>query len=379
MRHWMVMLVWMMGCGGEPEGDPEPLLEEPSASEEPVDEAPEGPSESPEPESNATDEAEPADTVDLLHAVPTQLAASSAYRENLEQVSRLFDGDLETAWNSRTGDLETAWIEVLLPEDARVASIELTAGYTKVDGERDLFNGNHRIRRIRISQNGAVLKEADLDPERRDLQPVDIGAGGGLYRITLIELQPGTRDTWREACISELRFLGSAPTMNEGAHRPAASVGPLRIEGAEPDLGELGEAPSPEPSSGLDGAGSVPSAGAHIVERSDLQLMELVLARGVEDRAPVDPAHTFSKADDDQIYCYVRVANPDREETVVYMQWELVERPSDEWGREQRIGGSPEWVTFRYTGTRRRAGRYRCVVRDDSGELLGQIAYDLTE
>lgn len=77
--------------------------------------------------------------VDLLHAVEADVAVSSTYRDQRSQVDALVDGDLETAWNSRTGELVGAWIEVRLPESAQVTSIAMTVGFTHVSGESDLF------------------------------------------------------------------------------------------------------------------------------------------------------------------------------------------------------------------------------------------------
>jgi hypothetical protein len=141
-------------------------------------------------------------------------------------------------------------------------------------------------------------------------------------------------------------------------------------EGVEGEIGEVATAP---------GAGTDPAAGPELVEREGLHLAELVLASGIESRRPLDPATSFSKADGDRIYCYVRVANPEREETAVYIGWEPVDRPSEELGREQTVQAQPEWVTFAFTTRQRRAGRYRCVVKTADGEVIGRAAFDLTE
>ncbi len=81
----------------------------------------------------------PPPELDLLHAVRSDLAASSAYRNQSSQVAALIDGDLETAWNSRTGELVGAAIEVRLPADVHVNAIALTAGFTHMQRGTDLF------------------------------------------------------------------------------------------------------------------------------------------------------------------------------------------------------------------------------------------------
>jgi hypothetical protein len=39
----------------------------------------------------------------------------------------------------------------------------------------------------------------------------------------------------------------------------------------------------------------------------------------------------------------------------------------------------PTYVTFAFTGTARRAGRWACVIRNDNDEVLGRAEFDLTE
>jgi hypothetical protein len=337
--------------------------------------------------------------VDLLHAVPTTISTSTAYRDDVAQVGRLVDGDLESAWNSATENLAGAFIDIEVPRDATVTAIALTAGFPKVGENGDLFTGNHRVRHVRVARDGVLVREQDLDIEDRGLQRIELPAGtmGGVFRVELSDLAPGTRTRWREACVSEIQVMGSAPAARAGVVAPTSRIGaievptvaaagtePLGDEGiADDELGDEGmEDEDPNIGGGAPsaaGAGTDPAAGPEIIVREGLHLTELVLARGIESRRPLDPGHTFSKASDDKIYCYVRVANPDREETAVYIGWEPVDQPTEDPGREQTVQASPEWVTFSFTGTRRRAGRYRCVVRDTGGEVLGRAAFDLTE
>ena len=129
------------------------------------------------------------------------------------------------------------------------------------------------------------------------------------------------------------------------------------------------------------GPGTEPEAGALLLSNDEgLQLTELTLAADVVDRQAVDPRHTFSKASDQRVYCLVRLDNEDRVETEIFMGWERVGRPPpDDPGREMTVRAGPRYVTWLYRGTRQPPGRYRCVVRDLGGELLGQVAYELTE
>jgi hypothetical protein len=169
-----------------------------------------------------------AQDVDLLRAVASDLAVSSTYRNQRSQADALIDGDLETAWNSRTGELTTSWIEVRLPASVHVTAIAMTAGFTHVS-ERgtDLFPGNHRVRRVRVLHDGVLASEHTLDVASRALQSVPVSGAGGVYRIEIVETEPGTRSDWREICVSELRVMGTDPGARPGLRVPRIGVGAL--------------------------------------------------------------------------------------------------------------------------------------------------------
>lgn len=167
-----------------------------------------------------------AQPTDLLRAVGTELAVSSVYRGQARQAHRLVDGTLDSAWNSSSGDLVGAWIEVRLPADARVTGVALTAGFTH---RPDLFEGNHRVTRVRILREGEVLAERPVDPRSREMQTLAVEGGGGVYRIEVTGVLPGSRASWRELCISELQVLGTAPGMRPGARFPRIAVGALPV------------------------------------------------------------------------------------------------------------------------------------------------------
>jgi hypothetical protein len=160
--------------------------------------------------------------VDLLRATEATVTVSSAVDNANDRPDRLFDGDLATAWSSRTGEMERTWVEVRLPDDARVSHIELTAGYTRQTERQDLFTANVRIRRVRVSHGGQRVGEFDLDPEQRGLQRVNTAGGGGVWRVEMIGLMPGTRSAWREVTVSELRVMGTPGAARRSAEQPPA-------------------------------------------------------------------------------------------------------------------------------------------------------------
>jgi hypothetical protein len=164
--------------------------------------------------------------VELLHAAPARIAVSSVVANPAMHPAYLADGDLTTAWNSRSGDLAGAWIAFRVPAAAHVSKIRLTAGFTANGPEGDYFLLNHRVRRIRVVHGGASSTH-ELDLSNRGLQDVPIDAEGGDYRIELVELAPGSRKRWRESCVSEIEVWGVLAGATPGTSSPSVALGSL--------------------------------------------------------------------------------------------------------------------------------------------------------
>lgn len=169
--------------------------------------------------------------VDLLTVVPTTVAVSSTVQNSRIRPEHLVDGDRTTAWNSRTGDLVGAWIAIRLPPDAAVTSIKLTVGFTNQDPKLgDLFTENPRIAKIRITHDKNVV-EKQLDVDDRGLQEIAFGGGGGDYKIEILDVKLGTKQNWREICVSELEVWGTTPAPPPAKRvRPVVQLGSLDID-----------------------------------------------------------------------------------------------------------------------------------------------------
>ncbi len=102
----------------------------------------------------------------------------------------------------------TAAAAFRVPEGSHIVRIEMSAGFDKRNADGDLFTLNHRIKRVRIKRGGAV-REHTFDTNVRTPQAIPIDAAGGSYRIEIVETLPGTKSAGREACVSELRVLGT--------------------------------------------------------------------------------------------------------------------------------------------------------------------------
>lgn len=218
MRRVLVAVIALAGCHRSTVADP-PVSVTPAANV-PAPPAP---------------KADP--IVDLLHTVDCTVAVSSKVENPHDFPEHLVDGKQETAWNGKTGDL-AGWIAVRVPRSARVTRIELTSGFDRTGPKGDLFTQNHRITKVRLSREGTVVKEVDLDPNVRTPQAIDLDEAGGDFKLDVLATVPGTEKKWRELTVSELRVWGRAGGAPENpSHLPRMAIGSLD-----------GVRPSPAPS-----------------------------------------------------------------------------------------------------------------------------------
>src|SRR5512135_3204625 len=108
MRWTWLVLVLAVGCkktnkpaegSGSAEPAPAPTVKAP-------------PVEEPSAEASPTQAPPPPGQVDLLQNAPSIVRVSSRVTGPEVQPDALVDGNLHTAWHSRSGDLQGAWIDI---------------------------------------------------------------------------------------------------------------------------------------------------------------------------------------------------------------------------------------------------------------------------
>ena len=149
--------------------------------------------------------------VELLHHVPATVRVSSTVQNKQIKPEHLVDGNLDTAWNSRTGELVGAWFDITVPAGATIEELRMTAGHTGhgPHGE-DYFTMNPRIRSVDVLRGEKKLGSFTLDIARRDLQPLRVH-GDRTLRVRVTAVEPGSKQMWRETCVSELEAWGRPP------------------------------------------------------------------------------------------------------------------------------------------------------------------------
>ena len=168
--------------------------------------------------------APPADAADglveLLHAYPASVEVSSHVINKTIRPEHLVDGNLGTAWNSRTGELAGAWVTVWVPR-ATISELRLTVGHTgRGRNGEDYFAMNPRIKRVSFVDGGKP-RTVELDPDQRALQKITLAVPAATVRITVDEVKLGSKKSWREVCISELEAWGTPPADEKPRARTA--------------------------------------------------------------------------------------------------------------------------------------------------------------
>ena len=80
---------------------------------------------------------------------------------------------------------------------------------------------NPRIKHAGVKVGDATLNSHAFDLPNRGLQVIDLeGKVGSTIRITVQDIEPGSKKSWREICVSELEVWGTAPAELVHADKP---------------------------------------------------------------------------------------------------------------------------------------------------------------
>ena len=109
---------------------------------------------------------------------------------------------------------------------------------------------------------------------------------------------------------------------------------------------------------------------------ADLYVKRLVIAHGVDEREPVDPAETFEQGDGERIYAFVEIGNRDRTASEVYVSF-VKDGARDNGGVRLRVGASPRWRTWAYTRLAKDPGTWHAVVKNAKGEELARQKFEV--
>jgi serine/threonine protein kinase len=152
---------------------------------------------------------EQARPVVLLHPDTTRASSFIQLREGSFPPSLAFDSDPNTAWNEAApGHGRGEWIEAGFNRPVVVRSVEFATGWNATSSRgTDLFHGNARLRRVRISFSSGRFIDRETGSEERVHRVVSLSERTTTVRITAMEVWPGTR--WEDLAISDISIRGT--------------------------------------------------------------------------------------------------------------------------------------------------------------------------
>jgi hypothetical protein len=174
-----------------------------------------------------------------------------------------------------------------------------------------------------------------------------------------------TTKTWR-ALLCALVLVGAvATTPRTGAAAPAQTV-----------VATTAGNTAAENETEKTDQGTAPDAAT---TDSGLTVSRLIVATGVDEREPVDPASAFSLATTSHLYAFVELANPARTATDVELVW--IDLAS---GQERRsytlvVGAHARWRTWARSAVPKKPGTWAVLVRDANGMELARTQYEVIE
>jgi hypothetical protein len=168
---------------------------------------------------------------------------------------------------------------------------------------------------------------------------------------------------------------------NEALLAATAPVAPASI--AEPKAAEPkpmeGKSPSAELESPKLTSASATSDAMVDYERpltpEEVKIDRFVLARGVDQREPVDESDVF--AGDEKIFAFVQLKNPDTAPFSFRVHWEPVDGPVSPYGVALKVETAARFRTWSWTAIPREPGQYKAVLRTLDGAELASRTFTI--
>jgi hypothetical protein len=161
--------------------------------------------------------------VDLTNLIPITITLSSTVANASILPEHVADGDLSTAWNSRTDDPAPS-ISIMVPPGAVIREVRMTVGFTAMGPKHeDYFTMNERIRGVQATGDDGTAETPTLDIASRALQTIPI-VSRNRVRIAITDVVPGSKPSWHEVAVSELEVWGSPPAGWIAPRKPLSPI-----------------------------------------------------------------------------------------------------------------------------------------------------------
>ncbi|WP_437751153.1 DUF2914 domain-containing protein [Sorangium sp. So ce1389] len=174
---------------------------------------------------------------------------------------------------------------------------------------------------------------------------------------------------------------GDAPELTGGAAADEGRGDADRRDGATASTRGAGRERRRRSGSAAEGSGRVAQGGVaeeRAVAAPELQVVRLVVSRGIAGREPLEPATSFASAEIDRIYAFVELANKDRAASEITVAF----TPPDGSAPLRiplAVGAQRRFRTWAATRKARAAGLWAVVVSDAAGKELARASFTITK
>jgi hypothetical protein len=172
------------------------------------------------------------------------------------------------------------------------------------------------------------------------------------------------------SCRDELPAAGTAGEPGVEVVATKKEAAPLVVPAPEPAAPEPAPAAEPTPPPAAGDAGP-------LVAENGASIADLVVAKGVEKRKPVEPGTSFAAPGPIRLYAIFDVMNPERVEGELSVSW--LAPDGNERGRVSlSYPGQPRWRTWAFHSHIAKPGHWEAIVRTADGQELGRAPFDVT-
>lgn len=111
------------------------------------------------------------------------------------------------------------------------------------------------------------------------------------------------------------------------------------------------------------------------LDPAEVALQRFVLARGVDQREPVDESDRFRG--DEKIFAFMQFANPETAPFAFRVHWEPLSGPASAYGVKLKVETAARYRTWSWTAIPREPGQYRAVLRTLDGKELASKPFTI--
>jgi hypothetical protein len=210
----------------------------------------------------------------------------------------------------------------------------------------------------------AMLVAGGCGPEQKETEPEKEDEKSEVAAADEDPTSPAAAESGEEA--SKDSPSPDSDSAKADSDSAKAEADPTAEQGADSDSAKP-EEPAPA-ATGLD-----------LKQTDGLMISNIVLARGVEKRKPVDPGTSFKAEKGVFFYTVVDVKNPDKEEAFITVSWRHAEADKEIGGVKLKIQAQEKWRTWAKTGGVHKAGKWVALVKDENGEELGRAPFEMVD